>query len=129
MAEQFPQQLPNMDANQEQTARPFEGLSPRDKVEAILADARSPMTMGLILEYAGVQYDALPDEDKEAVNGVFSAPNVQQSTHEKFGQQYQVFPDQQEETFHRLGTSRKVVSGQIANRMWNDLFGEDLPKH
>jgi hypothetical protein len=102
----------------------FSVLTMSEKVKAILAGVREPVSQAMIYEFAGVEPTTLTDKEKEAVNAIFLDPRIQHGRDDKTHvEQYFIDPKRQEEVFQELGIESYTVDLQIADTLMKRLRG------
>lgn len=65
-----------METGEISTPRMFDDLNGAEKINAILGTIREPMSKDLALSYSGVDYQGLDDDEKKAIDSVFSSEDV-----------------------------------------------------
>jgi hypothetical protein len=100
------------------TIRSFGDLNIAERVHAVLGAVKEPVSRQLALDFSGVNYDELKDDERKAVDSVFSGEEIV-TTHVEDADRYWLNDDAKT----KLATSvdMKSVSGQIANKMLGDL--------
>jgi hypothetical protein len=96
---------------------PITIMSAPQRVEAILAERILPATKSLVLEYAGVVYDELPDGTRQEVDNLFQQPHIEITDDPKLGTRYSIAPDHREATLQRLGTTRQAVHFHVLKKL------------
>lgn len=103
----------------------FTALTAPNKVKAILAGVREPVSQEMIYDFAGIEPEKLTDKEKDAVTAIFSDPRVQHRRSEEFQEeQYSIDPEKQQEVFQELGIDSSIADAQIA-----DYFLEQLGRY
>ena len=105
------------------TTKEFSALTPPEKVKAILAGVKEPVSQKMVYDFAGIEPSKLTDEEKDTVSKVFDDPRVQHIKDEKsLTEQYRIDQKKQEEVLQELWVELPIVDLQIAANLLNSLY-------
>lgn len=102
----------------------FSALTTPEKVKAILAGVREPVSQEMVYDFACIEPPKLTDDEKEAVDAIFHDPRIQHRRNEELHiEQYCIDPEKQKEIFQELGIESYAVDLQIADSLMKSLRG------
>lgn len=94
----------------------FTALTAPERVKAVPATVKDPITQDLAYKFADITPDTLTDKEEEAVDLVFRDPRLQQNRNKQSDvQTYRIDPKQKEAIFQELGIQSYTVDIAIAD--------------
>lgn len=95
--------------------RPFDQLNKDEKIEAILAAVEIPVSKELALDYAGIGYDSLSQQEQQKIDEVFERNKSETKD------MYIVGEEKRSQLSHTL--DMQSVYAKIADNHWDTMFG------
>jgi hypothetical protein len=101
-----------MEQGEQPTTRGYEDLNAPEKVRAILGAVMEPVSKSQVVEFSGLDYEELEDEEKAEVDAIFQSEEVDRSGEE--GREKYVLGTKARQA---LGTTvdMKTVHGRISD--------------
>lgn len=103
------------------TLKPFNDLDEGEKIRAILATVREPVTRDLLFHFAGIDPLALMPEQVTSLDLIISENKAELSADYIGPDKFWVPLEKQESSIKDLGVDGKTVHGQIADVLMKDL--------
>ena len=98
--------------------RPFGDLQDEDRVRAILATVREPVSKEMIFDFAGVDAVSAQSETLMQIESIMAEYKVEQP---EGPDKFWVPLEKQEESIKNLGVDWTTVRGQIADILWKEI--------
>ena len=99
----------------------YSELSDSDKVRAILATVREPVTRKMVLEFAGIDTSKLKEEQQKEFESIMAKHKASQPEGYKGPEKFWVPLDAQESVIQGLGVEWKSVHGQISDVLLKEI--------